>query len=100
MFGHVKGDWPHLEKITDPGVLEAELDRVRAEYNTVRCTPGSATSPPTMSTTDAATASTRPAVTGSATPAKPASPTVEPQPRTNNDHHPILVGYFIARLLH
>jgi len=36
LFGHVKGDWPHLEKITDPGVLEAELDRVRAEYNTVR----------------------------------------------------------------
>lgn len=36
LFGHVKGEWPHLEKITDPGVLEAELDRVRTEYNTVR----------------------------------------------------------------
>lgn len=36
LFGHVKGEWPHLEKITDPGDLEAELDRVRTEYNTVR----------------------------------------------------------------
>ena len=36
LFGHVKGEWPHLEKITDPGVLQAELDRVRVEYNTVR----------------------------------------------------------------
>ena len=36
LFGHVKGEWPHLEKITDPGDLEAELERVRTEYNTVR----------------------------------------------------------------
>lgn len=36
LFGHVKGEWPHLEKITDPGELEAELDLARAEYNTVR----------------------------------------------------------------
>lgn len=36
LFGHVKGEWPHLEKITDPGDLEAELDRVRTEYNSVR----------------------------------------------------------------
>jgi len=36
LFGHVKGEWPHLEKITDPGDLEAELDRVRADYNAVR----------------------------------------------------------------
>jgi putative transposase len=36
LFGHVKGEWPHLEKIRDPGGLDAELDRVRAEYNTVR----------------------------------------------------------------
>ena len=36
LFGHVKGEWPHLEKITDPGELTAELDRVRADYNTVR----------------------------------------------------------------
>jgi len=36
LFGHVKGDWPHLEKIHDPGQLAAELDRARTEYNTVR----------------------------------------------------------------
>jgi transposase InsO family protein len=36
LFGHVKGEWPHLEKITDAGELTLELDRVRNEYNTVR----------------------------------------------------------------
>ncbi len=36
LFGHVKGDWPQLEKIRDPGELTLELDRVRTEYNTVR----------------------------------------------------------------
>jgi putative transposase len=36
LFAHVKGEWPHLEKIRDPGELEAELERVRTEYNTVR----------------------------------------------------------------
>jgi putative transposase len=36
LFGHVKGEWPHLEKIRDPGELELELGRARAEYNAVR----------------------------------------------------------------
>jgi transposase InsO family protein len=36
LFGHVKGEWPHLETIRDPGELELELDRVRGDYNTVR----------------------------------------------------------------
>ena len=36
LFGHVKGEWPHLEKIRDPGELELELDRTRLEYNAVR----------------------------------------------------------------
>ena len=36
LFGHVKGEWPHLEKIRDPGELDLELDRLRAEYNSVR----------------------------------------------------------------
>ncbi|MFP5308044.1 MAG: transposase [Actinomycetes bacterium] len=35
-FGHVKADWPHLDKIRDPAVLATELDRIRTEYNTVR----------------------------------------------------------------
>jgi transposase InsO family protein len=36
LFGHVKTEWPHLEKIRDPGGLATELDHVRGEYNTVR----------------------------------------------------------------
>jgi hypothetical protein len=36
LFGHVKTDWPHLDKIRDPGELTLELDRVRQQYNTVR----------------------------------------------------------------
>jgi putative transposase len=36
LFGHVKGEWPHLDKITDPAVLRAELEVVRVQYNTVR----------------------------------------------------------------
>ncbi len=35
-FGHLKGEWPHLEDIDDPAVLDAELARIRIEYNTVR----------------------------------------------------------------
>lgn len=35
-FGHLKGEWPHLETIRDPGALDAELARVRTEWNTVR----------------------------------------------------------------
>ncbi len=36
LFGHVKAEWPHLEDIDDPAVLEAELARVRLEYNGTR----------------------------------------------------------------
>jgi len=36
LWSHVKNEWPHLERIRDPGVLQAELERVRADYNTVR----------------------------------------------------------------
>ena len=36
LFGHVKTDWPHLEKIRDPAELDLELARVREQYNTVR----------------------------------------------------------------
>jgi transposase InsO family protein len=36
LFSHIKGEWPHLEKIRDPGELALELDRVRLEYNTIR----------------------------------------------------------------
>ncbi|MDN5861348.1 MAG: integrase core domain-containing protein, partial [Pseudonocardia sp.] len=36
LFGHVKGEWPHLEHIRDGAELDAELDRVQDHYNTVR----------------------------------------------------------------
>jgi putative transposase len=36
LFGHVKTEFPHLDKIKDPGELEAELDRIRLFYNGVR----------------------------------------------------------------
>jgi putative transposase len=35
-FGHLKGEFPHLDRITDPGDLEAELDRLREFYNGTR----------------------------------------------------------------
>ena len=35
-FGHLNGEFPHLDKITDPGDLEAELDRLRAFCNGTR----------------------------------------------------------------
>jgi len=35
-FSHLKGDWPHLTTITDASALDAELARVRREYNTIR----------------------------------------------------------------
>jgi putative transposase len=36
LFSHIKAEWPHLDSITDPAVLRAELARTRIEYNTVR----------------------------------------------------------------
>jgi len=35
-FSHLKGDRPHLTGITDPASLDAELARIRVDYNTRR----------------------------------------------------------------
>jgi transposase InsO family protein len=35
-FSHLKREWPHLERLDDPAVLDTELTRIRTEYNTVR----------------------------------------------------------------
>jgi putative transposase len=35
-FGHLKREYPHLERLDDPAVLDAELARVQVEWNTVR----------------------------------------------------------------
>jgi transposase InsO family protein len=36
LWSHIKLEWPHLNRITDPAVLAAELDRARVHYNSVR----------------------------------------------------------------
>ena len=36
LWGHIKRDWPHLLEIDDIATLDAELVRVRCDYNTVR----------------------------------------------------------------
>ena len=36
LFGHIKTEWPHLEKITDPNTLRTDLDIARHDYNTRR----------------------------------------------------------------
>ena len=56
LFGHIKTEWPHLEQITDPNMLRAELDVARDDYNTRRLH-ASLGSP--RNTTDAATPSAR-----------------------------------------
>ncbi len=93
LFGHVKGEWPHLEKITDPGDLDAELTRVRASTTLCGCTPRSATSPPKTNTRAAVRPSGYAVVTGSNKPAKHASTTVEVQQENNHDRTAVLVGY-------
>jgi transposase InsO family protein len=35
LFSHLKAEWPHLDHISDPSELRAELARVRVEYNTI-----------------------------------------------------------------
>jgi putative transposase len=35
-FGHLKHDWPHLDRLTDPGDLDRELVAARRSYNRVR----------------------------------------------------------------
>lgn len=35
-FGHLKTENPHLDTITDPATLRAELDHLQTHYNTVR----------------------------------------------------------------
>lgn len=35
LFGHVKHEWPHLCRLTDPADLARELDAVREHYTTV-----------------------------------------------------------------
>jgi putative transposase len=36
LFGHIKHEWPHLERLTDPADLARELDAARDHHNRVR----------------------------------------------------------------
>ncbi len=36
LFGYVKSEWPHLEKIRDPAELDAELAIAQSDYNGIR----------------------------------------------------------------
>jgi transposase InsO family protein len=36
LFGHVKHEWPHLERLADPADLARELEAVREQYNGLR----------------------------------------------------------------
>lgn len=36
LFGHIKHEWPHLERLADPADLARELDAARDQYNRVR----------------------------------------------------------------
>lgn len=53
-FGHLKGEHPFLDTITDPAVMTRELDLGGSTTTPSGCTRASATSPPTTSITAAA----------------------------------------------
>jgi transposase InsO family protein len=36
LFGHLKHEWPHLERLADPADLARELEAVREQYNGLR----------------------------------------------------------------
>ncbi len=61
LFGHVKGEWPHLSKIKDAGELTLDSNASGSSTTPSGCTPASATSLPTTSTTAAEKPSDRPA---------------------------------------
>jgi transposase InsO family protein len=101
LFGHVKGEWPHLEKIRDPGELDTELDKVRLEYNAVRLHASIGYVTPTTNTKAEVMPSASHAATGSSRHARTASHTVEAQSmRRTSDRAPSLAGYFRPRLVH
>ncbi len=95
LFGHVKGEWPHLERISDPALLEHELDRVRTEYNSVRLHAGIGYVTPnlTTSTKDGVRPSARPADGASIERAKNASITIVGTPPTPGSRASDLVHF-------
>ena len=60
-YSHLKADWPHLTGLRDAGALDAELARVRREYNHVRLHAGIGYVTPADETTAAVRRSVGPA---------------------------------------
>jgi len=74
LFGHVKNEFPHLDKIRDPGELEAELDRIRVFTTPSGFTRASGTSPRRMKKPAKAPPSAQPDALDSNTPTPPELP--------------------------
>jgi transposase InsO family protein len=92
-FGHVKGEWPHLEDIEDPVVLEAELTRVRTEHNSVRLHEAIGYVTPTTSTKEEEKRSAKPAGKASHEPDRNGSTTTAGTPTRTPRRHRDLVHY-------
>ena len=86
LFGHIKTEWPHLEKITDPNTLRTELDNARLDYNTRRLHASLGYVTPDDEHQGEESASARPAKTASTGPASPASPTIATTNPTSHEH--------------
>ena len=104
LFGHVKGEWPHLEKIRDPGELDAELDPVRSEYNGVRLHAAIGYVTPDdehEGRGDAIRQQRRDGLQAARLNRIAYRPAVGTQPlRRTSDRAPALAGYFSQRLVH
>ena len=84
-FSHLKGDWPHPTAITDAAALDAELARIRGEYNTVRLHAAIGYVTPMTSITAAGPQSAAPAPPGCAEREHNGSSRIEP---ASDDRHP------------
>lgn len=98
-FGHLKGEFPHLEKTRDGGELEAELDRLRITTTPSGCTKASATSPPATSTMAAAPPSAPPAAQAWTPPGPPGLPPAARYERITREPPPV-AGYLPRKLVH
>ncbi len=88
LFSHLKGDWRHLDSITDPAVLRAELVKVRQEYNTVRLHAGIGYVTPDDEHEGRGEKIAARAAPGCATPAGGASNTTAPNAAARPDDQP------------
>ena len=86
LFGHVKTEWPHLEKITDPNTLRTELDIARTDYNTPRLHASLGYVTPDDEHQGRGDTIAKPDETASPRPAAPASPTITTTTNTSHEH--------------